>query len=167
MNTNGIQELTVKVVYKHYVKKSSKILNKTAFSLGVLAENREYKFLANGILNNNKTKVTSTELVPVNYNKLRIFIRPQDKKDCMLVYSVQITYKFCTKTTFHKLAEFPQTFAPRNGSFPLKVEGNCSYGRKVPVAYCDSKGEWSINDTQLPCSCAPGEVMSSSGCIGK
>ncbi|CAB4013282.1 ephrin type-A receptor 4 isoform X7 [Paramuricea clavata] len=167
LNTKGIEELTVKVVYKHYVKKSSKILNKTAFSLGVfeVKGNHEDTFPANGILNNNKTKVTSTELVPVNYTKLKIFIRPQDKKDCMLVYSVQITYKFCTKTTFHKLAEFPKTFAPRNGSFPLKVEGKCSYGRKVPVAYCDSKGEWLINDTQLPCSCAPGEVMSSSGCI--
>ncbi len=167
LDTAGIRELTVTVVYKHYEKSSGNTLNRTAFYLGVLTTNDHIdKFQADGILNKNNSQVTSTQFVSVNYPKLRILIRSRDEKDCMLVYKVQITYRFCTKKTFFDVAEFPKTFAPRNGSVPLKVEGSCSYGGKIPVAYCDSNGEWSYNET-LPCSCAPDKVMSSIGRVGK
>ena len=161
--------MTVKVVYKNYNKSLPKIiLNKTAFSLGVLTKDNHIDvFPATGMLNKGKKDLISSELVPVNYRKLRILIRSRDKSDCMAVYAVQITYRFCARKAFFDVAEFPKTFAPRNGSYPLKVEGNCTHGgKKIPVAYCNSNGEWTYNET-LPCNCLSGEVMTSTGCAGK
>ncbi|XP_028394192.1 ephrin type-A receptor 4-like isoform X2 [Dendronephthya gigantea] len=164
-NTTGIREITIKVVYKNYEKQTNKFLNKTEFVLGVLNGNGDIKnHPVDGIINKKKSNMTTVKVLPINYPKMQILIRKQDGNDCMLVYDVQITYKFCTKKTFFQVAHFPKTFAPKSGSVPLAVKGSCSYGRKKPIAYCDSKGEWSFNET-LPCNCAPGEVMSSVGCV--
>lgn len=167
--TSGIQELTVNVVYRYFEKSTKKVLNKTSFTLGILSENPDNIIIhqANGVMNQDMTNATSVDLLPVNHSKLQILIRPQDRSDCMLVYAVQITYKFCGKNSFLQIAEFPKTFAPRNASAPLKVEGKCSHNNKKPVGYCNSTGEWSFNKTSMPCSCKSGEIMSSIGCFGK
>ena len=173
--TSGIQELTVNVVYRYFKKSAKKAakkalnLNKTSFTLGILAENPDNIIIhqANGVMNQNMTNATSIDLLPVNHSKLHILIRPQDASDCMMVYAVQITYKFCSKNSFLQIAEFPKTFAPRNASAPLKVEGKCSHNNKKPVGYCNSTGEWSFNKTSMPCSCKSGEIMSRIGCFGK
>ena len=118
-------------------------------------------------MNKGMKNATSIELLPVNHSKLRILIRPRDKSNCMFVYAVQITYKVCTKKSFLNIAEFPKTYAPGDGSDPLKVEGKCRYSDRIPVGYCNSTGEWSFNKTSMPCSCNSGEIMSTIGCIGK
>ena len=155
--------MTVNIVYKYYNKDSSKkALNRTAFFLGVLPKITP----ADGVLNEDMTNATSTELLLVQNDEQNILIKPKDTNNCMMVYAVNITYRFCNKTTILDVAEFPKTFAPRNGSAPLMVEGTCIiHGSKKPVAYCDSNGEWTINETKQ-CSCARGQIMTSKGCIG-
>jgi hypothetical protein len=161
--------LTVKVVYKYFNKTSPKIiLNKTEFSLGVFTNDFITPYPANGIINKGRENVTSTELLPASSPKLRILIKTQDRNNCMNVYAVEITYRFCARKVFFDIAEFPKTFAPGNGSlYPLKVDGNCSYGGKnTPVAYCNSNGEWTFNET-LKCKCSSGQIMTSTGCVGE
>ncbi|XP_046849890.1 uncharacterized protein LOC124443478 isoform X2 [Xenia sp. Carnegie-2017] len=165
LNTTGIKELYIKVVYVYRNNTSKSLLNNSAFHLGAL--DASIKTPVNFSMVNgkwiNESYISTTPLL-INSKALRIWIAPEKNfgGSCMFVSSVEITYKYCKQKERLSFAKLPQTFAPPHGAAAIRVQGHCIYSSHKAVAFCSSAGYW-LNAT-FPCDCAPGKVMISDRC---
>ena len=168
LNTTGIKELYIKVVYVYRKNTLKSLLNNSAFHLGVLDASIKTPVnfsMVNGTWNN-ESYISTTSLL-INSKALRIWIAPEKNfgDSCMFVSSVEITYKYCKQKERLSFAKLPQTFAPPHGAAAIRVQGHCIYSSHKAVAFCSSSGYW-LNAT-FPCDCAPGKVMISDRCTSK
>ncbi|XP_015760257.1 PREDICTED: ephrin type-A receptor 3-like isoform X2 [Acropora digitifera] len=96
--------------------------------------------------------------VPLHVTSKYIVLGIRDQGGCRTLYSVKVSYTFCSKKTLKdRLVSFPSTIAHRQVE-SIPVQGFCvAKSRQILpgnlTIFCDSDGEWNTSRLESRCVC--------------